>query len=231
MLTEVTTELDRRAVPVSLFLRPRAVPASRALARWVRSRLADGDDVLIHGYGDPPTRSLLGRRPEFAGLPAHEAGLRISAAIAALERAGLRVPDIAGFAPPGWIASDGTLDALRTCGLLLCADGARIHDLCTGTVHKAKVHALGGGGSDRAETVRCFAVLLAVARAANRGAIIRLHIDATQAGRSGPRQALLDAVDVALEAGAVPQTYRQLDVARIGRARGLVQPGRAEPAA
>src|SRR5690606_17561342 len=99
VLTEVTTELDRRAVPVSLFLRPRAVPASRALARWVRSRLADGDDVLIHGYGDPPTRSLLGRRPEFAGLPAHEAGLRISAAIAALERAGLRVPDIAGFAP------------------------------------------------------------------------------------------------------------------------------------
>ncbi len=98
-------------------------------------------------------------------------------------------------------------------------------------MHKAKVHALGGGGSDRAETVRCFAVLLAVARAANRGAIIRLHIDATQAGRSGPRQALLDAVDVALEAGAVPQTYRQLDVARIGRARGLVQPGRAEPAA
>ncbi len=209
-LADVTAELDRREVPASLLLRPRAVAQSPHVAEWVRTRAGRGDSVLMHGYDHTVTPSHrpihLGRRAEFATLPAHAAGLRLTAAAKVLERVDLRVD---GFAPPRWLASEGTLAALRRNGFALCADAVGVHDLRTGEMHRARVQSLPCGGQ-RTETLRCFALVLGAARTARRGGLVRLAIDAEDLARPGPRQAFLDAVDVALEAGDSASTYRAL---------------------
>lgn len=206
-LADVLAELDDREVAASLLVRPRACAQSSLLADWVKTRARRGDTVLMHGYDHAITPSHRpvwpGVKAEFAGLPLHEASLRLAAAVATLERIELPVD---GFAPPRWLASRGTLTALRRQGFALCADAAGVHDLRAGLLHRARVHLL-AGGSQRTETVRCFGLVLAVARAARRGGLVRIAADAAELGRPGPRQALLDAVDVALEAGAVPATY------------------------
>ncbi|MGH3516938.1 MAG: DUF2334 domain-containing protein, partial [Haloechinothrix sp.] len=71
------------------------------------------------------------------------------------------------------------------------------------------------GGSLRTETLRCFALVLGTARAARRAGLVRLGVDAAGLARPGPRQAFLDAVDVALEAGATPATYAALVTGRL----------------
>jgi hypothetical protein len=75
-----------------------------------------------------------------AALPAHEAGLRLTAAATAMERAGLRSD---GFVPPRWLASPGTVVALRRKGFALCADIVGVRDLHTGTIHRGRVQASG----------------------------------------------------------------------------------------
>ena len=50
-------------------------------------------------------------------------------------------------------------------------------------------------------------MVLGAARAARRGALVRLAVDATDLSRFGRRSALLDAVDIALHHGAQPGTY------------------------
>ena len=127
---ELAGELDRRGVPLSLLVVPRA-PGDADTRDWLRHR---ADAVLMHGYNhnpDPAARNAhrLGRRAEFAGLPAHEAGLRLDAAAALMERLGLRTN---AFAPPRWLASPGTLAALRRRGFVLCADATGVRDLRTG---------------------------------------------------------------------------------------------------
>lgn len=210
-MTDIVAELDRRGVGVSLLVRPRACAQSGLVTAWVKTRARYGDSVLMHGYdhGITPSHRPVwpGVKAEFAGLPAHEAGLRLKAAVAALERVDLPVD---GFAPPRWLASRGTLTALRRNGFTLCADAAGIHHLRTGELQRARVHTLAAGQPNRTETLRCFALVLAVARAARRGGLIRVGADVADLARPGPRQALLDAVDVAVEAGAAPSTYRRL---------------------
>lgn len=212
-VADVLADLDDRGVGASLLVRPRACAQSSVLTDWVKARARRGDTVLMHGYDHAITPSHRpvwpGVKAEFAGLPAHEAGLRLSAARAALERIELPVD---GFAPPRWLASRGTLTALRRYGFTLCADAAGVHDLRGGELHRARVYMLAGGQANRTETLRCFALVLAAARAARRGGLVRIGADAADLGRPGPRQALLDAVDVAVEAGATPTTYRGLVV-------------------
>lgn len=230
VLSDVARLLDGRGVPLTLLVRPRACASSRPLTGWVKARARRGDTVLMHGYDHvvtPAHRPVWpGGRAEFARLPAHEAGLRLSAAAAALDRVELPVD---GFAPPRWLASRGTLTALRRHGFPLCADAVGVHDLRSGAVHRARVLTLGGNPanrtSDRTETVRCFAFVLASARAARRGGPVRLGVDLAELGRPGPRQALLDAVDVAVESGAVACTYRGLVTAQVSPRR-TGHPGR-----
>lgn len=214
-MSDIVADLDRREVGVSLLVRPRACAQSRLLTEWVKARASHGDAVLMHGYdhGITPSHRPVwpGVKAEFAGLPAHEASLRLTAAVAALERIELPVD---GFAPPKWLASGGTLTALRRHGFTLCADAAGVHQLRTGELHRARVHMLAAGQPNRTETLRCFALVLAAARAVRRGGLIRIGADAADLARPGPRQALLDAVDVAVEGGAVPSTYRRLAAAK-----------------
>jgi predicted deacetylase len=55
----------------------------------------------------------------------------------------------------------------------------------------------------------CFALVLGVARAARRGGLVRLSVDAADLARPGPRQAILDAIDIATHHGAEPSTYQR----------------------
>ncbi|MDQ3886993.1 MAG: DUF2334 domain-containing protein, partial [Actinomycetota bacterium] len=130
----LTAELDRRGVHTSLLVVPRA-PGP---VDWVRYRRAGGDAVLLHGYdhtADPigawgrHAVTRIGRRAEFAALPCHEAGLRLLAGDKLLEQLELRTD---AFAPPRWLASPGTLEALRCAGFAVCADATMVHDLRAG---------------------------------------------------------------------------------------------------
>ncbi len=91
----------------------------------------------------------------------------------------------------------------------MCADLGAIRDLVTGEVRRARVQEF-TSQSHRTETVRCFALVLATARAARKGGLVRLGVDAADLTRPGLRQALLDAVDVALENRAFGATYGSL---------------------
>lgn len=202
---DLAAELDRRKVPLSLLYAPRT--GDRAVTEWVRGRAGRGDAVLLHGYDHqvtPTHRTVrIGKKAEFASLPAHEARLRLIAAKALMDNAGLRAD---GFAPPRWLASRGTLEALREHGFSLCADLATVRDLRTGDVHRARVQEF-GRHRQRTETVRCFALVVGAARAARRGGLIRLGAVAADLARPGLLRALLDAVDVALENRAFGSTY------------------------
>jgi predicted deacetylase len=205
---DLAAELDRRNVPLSVLYTPRI--GDDAVTEWVRGRVAGADSVLLHGYDHritPTHRPLsLGKKAEFASLPAHEARLRLIAATASMDNAGLRAD---GFAPPRWLASRGTLDALREHGFSLCADLNAVRDLRGGGVHRARVQEF-GSQHQRTETVRCFAFVLAAARAARRGGLVRLGADSADLSRPGRRQALIDAVDVSLENRACGSTYAAL---------------------
>jgi predicted deacetylase len=74
-----------------------------ATVDWLRTRREQGDAIALHGFDASATNKRL---PEFASLPAHEANLRLLAADRVLEQIGLRTRV---FAPPGWIASPGTV--------------------------------------------------------------------------------------------------------------------------
>ena len=188
---DLSQKLARRHVPLSLLFAPRG--AASAAADWVRERCAAGDALLLHGFdhaAEPRGRGVaLGRRAEFAALPAHEAGLRLTAATVALERVGLSTTS---FAPPRWLASRGTLIALQRKGFLLCADASGVHDLRAGTVYKGRIST----------------------RLARRGGLIRLAVDAGELARPG----LLDAVDIALYHGASAITYPDLLTLPLARA-------------
>lgn len=190
--------LTRRGVPLTHLLRPADAPAE--LVAWIRARCADGDALAVHGY-DHATRPLghrRGARGEFAGLPRHEAGLRLTAARRALTASGLRT-DV--FVPPHWCASAGTVLALAEQGFRVLADEAGVHDLVRGTVTPARVLRFRAAGEHR---------LLAaeVAWTLRRGGPLRINVRGKDLRRPGRAEAVLAAVDAALAQQAVPQTLR-----------------------
>lgn len=199
---ELAGELDPRGVALSLLFAPRLAGAGQhsAVVDWVRQRRSRGDALLLHGFDltDAPRR-----RAEFGSLPAHEAGLRLTAARRLMGTLDLEVD---AFAPPRWSASPGTLSALRRNDFALCADATRIYDLRAGTVHRGRVHGL--AANERVAAWACFALVLGVARAARRGGLIRLSVDAADLAKPGPRLAILDAIDIATHHGAEPSTYQ-----------------------
>jgi uncharacterized protein len=222
---DLTAELDARGVPASLLVVPRRLGGSAAL-HWIRQRTMSqhsnrGDVVLLHGYDhtlDPlgcwgsRTVARLGRRAEFANLPAHEAGLRLQAANILLERLELRTD---AFVPPRWLASAGTLRALRQHGYRVCADATGVRDLESDRVHRGRLLGFGVlelAPGERAEPWWCRAMVLGAAHIARRGGLVRIAVDATDLARTARRSALLDAVDIALHHHTRPSTYRAVTV-------------------
>jgi len=203
----LAAQCDRRGVPLSLLVAPRLKNGYRlsddpVTLQWLHSRKAGGDVIVLHGYDQAAIKR---RRAEFATLPEHEATLRLTAADRILEHVGLRTRL---FAPPRWMVSPGALAALAGVGFTLCADRTTIRDLGTGTVVRARVLGDGLGGGNRTEPWRCRAMVLSAGRTTRRGGLCRVGIDARHLSRSGPRQAVLDALDLALHHGASPQTYQ-----------------------
>ncbi|MET4429129.1 DUF2334 domain-containing protein [Mycolicibacterium sp. 624] len=198
-------ELERRRVPASLLVAPRLkggyrLDADPGTVDWLTQRRADGDAVVLHGYDEAATKK---RRGEFATLPAHEANLRLMGADRVLEHLGLRTRL---FAAPGWTVSQGTVTVLPRNGFRLLVGIGGITDLVRQTTLRARV--LGIGGGFRAETWWCRTLVLSAERTARRSGTVRIAVAAGQLAQSGPRQAALDAIDLALMHGCTPAVYR-----------------------
>ncbi|MDD7940671.1 DUF2334 domain-containing protein [Actinomycetospora lutea] len=130
--------LDARRVPATWLVGPRPHPE---VAAWATARRRVGDVVLLHGTrpetgggakrsGEHTDRGAAApeardRRP-YRRLPAHEAGLRLTAALRSRDALGLAVD---GFAAPGWAVSAGTRAALAAADLGLLVDDAGVHRL------------------------------------------------------------------------------------------------------
>ncbi|MFC7344682.1 DUF2334 domain-containing protein [Saccharopolyspora griseoalba] len=203
---DFAAELDGRGVPLSLLIAPRAGDLDERARRspvlsWVADRLSGRDSVSLHGFvrHSPGLRSRLAPA---SGLPAHEAGLRLVAASAVLEQAGLRAET---FVPPRWLASPGTVQAAQRRGFAVCADAMAVRELSTGEVHRSRIRVLGPG--EVAEPWWCRALVTGAGRAARRGRAVRLAVDAELLAKPAARRAILDAIDLARDNGAEPATY------------------------
>ncbi|MGY4709537.1 DUF2334 domain-containing protein [Mycolicibacterium sp. CBM1] len=197
--------LDSRSVPLSLLVAPRhkggyRLESDPGAVDWLRTRRSGGDSVVLHGFDAAATKK---RRGEFAALPAHEANLRLMGADRVLEHVGLRTRL---FAAPGWTVSPGTAAALPRNGFRMLADLHGITDLVAGATVRARV--LGIGEGFLSEPWWCRTLVLSAERAARRGGIVRLAVSARHLRKVGPRQAMLDAVDLALMHGCTPTVYR-----------------------
>lgn len=239
---DLTAILDDRAVPVSHLINPKRQSTEPAVLDWLRERSATTSDALVlHGMAaaNPrvrqprPTRprprmSLPGLpTPEFAVLPAHEAGLKLLGARAMLAHLGLPTES---FAPPNWVASPGTLTALRRNGFRLCAELRGVRDLLGGIMHAGRVFGFGPG--QRVEHWWCAALVLGAARTARRAGLVRLAVDAADLARPAVAVAVRDAVDISLHHGATPITYPDLlggGSSAIPAPRGERTAGRARP--
>jgi predicted deacetylase len=197
-------ELEARRVPVSLLVAPRLkggyrLDADQPTVEWLRQRRAAGDAVVLHGYDEAATKK---RRGEFATLPAHEANLRLMGADRVLEHVGLRTRL---FAAPGWTVSQGAMIALPRNGFRLVAGIGGVTDLVRQTTARSRV--LGIGEGFLTEPWWCRTLVLAAERTARRSGTLRLAVSAKQLHKPGPRQALLDAIDLALMHRCAPAVY------------------------
>ena len=202
---EFARALEGRGVPLSLLVAPRLKDGYRLESdprtiTWLTHRRAGGDAVVLHGFDAAATKKLRG---EFATLPAHEANLRLMGADRVLEHVGLRTRL---FAAPGWTVSAGTAFALPRNGFRLLVDLHGVTDLVTGATSRARVVGIGEGFVT--EPWWCRTLVLSADRTARRGGVVRLAVTAKQLRKVGPRQAMLDAVDLALMYGCTPTVYR-----------------------
>jgi len=109
------------------------------------------------------------------------------------------------FAAPGWNVSQGALTALPRNGFRLVAGLTGITDLVR--QHTARARVLGIGEGFLTEPWWCRTLVLSAARTARRDGIVRVAVSAQHLRRPGPRQAMLDAVDLALLHSCVPAVY------------------------
>lgn len=204
-VADFRAELERRRVPVSYLVAPRLkgdyrLDADPTAVDWLTRRRDDGDAVVLHGYDEAATKK---RRGEFASLPAHEANLRLMGADRVMEHLGLRTRV---FAAPGWTVSQGVVTALPRNGFRLLAGDSGITDLVRESTLRARV--LGIGEGFLTEPWWCRTLVLAADRTARRSGTVRIAVAASQLKRPGPRQAVLDAVDLALVHRCTPAVYR-----------------------
>jgi predicted deacetylase len=204
-VVEFCAQLDERNVPASFLVAPRIKGGYRLdddapTVEWLAERRSGGDAIVLHGFDEAATKK---RRGEFATLPAHEANLRLMGADRVMEHLGLRTRL---FAAPGWTVSQGTVTALPRNGFRLLAALSDITDLVRHTTLRSRV--LGIGEGFLSEPWWCRTLVLSADRTARRGGVVRVAVAARHLRRPGPRQAMLDAVDLALMHQCVPGTYR-----------------------
>ncbi|MCO1659275.1 DUF2334 domain-containing protein [Pseudonocardia humida] len=211
--------LDQRGVPLTLLVRPCGPDGPLrpgGLVDWLRHRREGGDALVLHGFdhtADPTAARnpiALGRRAEFAALPRHEAGLRLTAARRVLTGVGLRTDS---FAPPRWSASPGTVAALTEQGFAVLADEAGVRRL-DGAAPPLRGRVLGLRSRSAADVRGPRRLAADATRAARRGEAVRIDVRAVDLGYADRFAAVLAAVDAARAAGAVPADYRLPAAAR-----------------
>ena len=187
--------LDARRVPLTLLAGPRPHPE---VAAFAAARRRAGDSVLLHGF-----RSVHDEPRPYRRLPVLEARLRLAGAARSAEALGLGVD---GFAAPGWAVSPGTRRALAEAGLDLVLDDAGVHRLDAAGVPTSSLAGPVGGAAGPGPRRR----LVVRTRPTAVPALHHLTVDVT-----GPTDALLRAVDVALAGGELPAAATDL----VGRRR------------
>lgn len=158
-------------------------PASEA-ARWLRARVARGDEVVLHGYrhlADRPPARLADRlrawlltagEGEFQALPRAEAAQRLAAGLATLAAAGLGRPR--GFVAPAWLLGEEARQAVAALGFAYTTSRTALHDLAAGRSYPAP--ALGLSSRSRARLAVSRAVVPWLWRAARRAPLIRFAL-------------------------------------------------------
>jgi predicted deacetylase len=146
-------------------------------------------------------------------LPRHEAALRLTAARRAARAVRL---DTDVFVPPRWLASPGTVEALRAAEFVVCADEAAVRLLGrpgrAEAVVRARVLGFRASGErlpvakDRraAEVWRARLLVAEAGRVARRRGLVRIGLRAKDLRKPARVRAALAAVDAVLALGAEP---------------------------
>lgn len=201
---EMVDSLDGQQIPVSLLVAPHIdgnwhLAKDKEVRDWLLDQQDAGRVILLNGFDQP----VQGRRAEFASLNSHEARLRLKGATRQMAKVGFQT-DI--FAPPRWQLSEGTLAALPGFGFQLAASTKGLHDLRSGTFHRARNLSV-GEGYGAAKWWRSN-VIRAAARGAATGNSIRLSISGRNLQTEKVAEDFLRAANAAVKAGAVPGDYR-----------------------
>lgn len=223
-------DLDALGVPASLLVIPGEWRGQRLsevpeVSHMLRERAARGDEIVLHGLihtagrQGPLIRRAVGQAvargaAEFAALDTVEARRRIRAGLALLADAGLHTD---GFCPPGWLASPGTVGALRAEGVGYLTVHRGLWDLRA----DAKVpgfalsHRPGGIGERLGATLMRACARRSVARG---GDLVRIALHPDDLGRPGLREMTLRTIESVLSAGVRATTYGALIRAQEGTA-------------
>jgi predicted deacetylase len=212
-------DADRLGIPVSLLVIPGpwrggALADDPGYAEVLRARAAHGDELVLHGWTHvagpegSALRRAVGRAvargaAEFAALDEDQATERLASARSVLDGLGLPV---AGFTPPGWLASPAAERALARAGFRYTTSHFGLRDLGTGRLRRgfALSHRPSGGLGERAGA----AVLGTVARrTARRGGLVRIALHPDDLRRPGLRDVTLRAIEAVLAAGGQATTY------------------------
>jgi predicted deacetylase len=217
-------ELERRHVPVTLLVVPGPwegppLRVDRDLVDWLRGRAAVGDEIAQHGWahrrvpGAPAWRravaSVVARGcAEFWSLDAREARRRLEIGRDVLCRAGLAP---VGFTPPGWLASEPTLEVLAELGYRYTTTRNAVLDLGTGKSYRVPALSQRPGGAS--ETIGRAVVDRWSRRLARHGSSARVALHPLDLASPELVASNLGAVDALLESGAKPRTYRDFVIA------------------
>ncbi|WP_280242215.1 polysaccharide deacetylase family protein [Nocardia abscessus] len=221
-------DADRFGIPVSLLVIPgpwrgKRLSGDPDYAAFLRERRRAGDDILLHGWshragpeGGWPRRAVghaVARgAAEFAALNVGETAAKLHAATEVMAEAGLSTT---GFTPPGWLASPGAEQALRTAGFTYTTSHFGAKDLGSGRRYRgfALSHRPGGGWSERFGAAM---VDTMARRIAERGGLVRLALHPDDLSRPGLRDTTLRAIDAVLRTGAQATTYGELVGSAVG---------------
>ncbi|GAA3239627.1 DUF2334 domain-containing protein [Dactylosporangium siamense] len=212
-------DADALGIPVSLLVIPGHWRGERLaehpdFAALLRDRAARGDELVLHGWSHRagPEGGRMRRAAgyavargaaEFAALDERQAAERLGHAGRVLDALGLRM---AGFTPPGWLASAAAQRALAAAGYRYTTSHFGVKDLRDGRLHRgfALSHRPGGGFGERlgAALVRAGA-----GWASRRPGVVRIALHPDDLHRPGLRDVTLRAIEAALARGAQPVTY------------------------
>ncbi|HEY6472377.1 MAG TPA: polysaccharide deacetylase family protein [Acidimicrobiales bacterium] len=214
-------DLDELGVPASLLVVPgpwreRTLAEDPEFAAWLRTCVARGHEVCLHGWdhtapSDPaPGRAVVGNLvargcAEFWYLDEDEAAARAQRGLDVFGEMGLTTT---GFTPPGWLASTAALRGLRRVGLRYVTSHGSVTDLRTGRRHRALV--ICHRPHSRGERMGAALMSRGPRVVLGHGRTLRIALHPDDLLRPGLREAALRGIESALDMDAVPLTYESL---------------------